>query len=854
MPQKTKQTPMMAQYQKLKDQYPDAFLFFRLGDFYELFNDDARKAAQILEITLTSRNKNAEDPIPMCGVPYHSSQAYIKVLIEHGYKVAIAEQMEDPKSAKGMVARDVIQVITPGTYMSEEVGNQANNFILAIRAVEEAYVLAYADVGTGELKVTQVTDFEAVKTEFMQLNANELLLDQSLSQEEITALENLHTFTLSRSKSQSSDQTYGDILANIDSPVERDCLIFLISYINSMQGQAIDHWQEAAHYEVSHYLHMDYFAKQNLELTQSVRTGKKSASLLAFLNQTETAMGQRLLKQWLDRPLIAEDDINNRYDQVQDLINHYFNRMEIKENLHGVYDLERLVAKVAMGTVNPRELNQLKNSLMRLPAILEQIKELPSEHWNALLNQVVEVPDLVALIDGALNEDSKATLKDGDVIKDGFNEQLDAYRDAMRNGRQWLASLQAQEREKTGIKSLKIGFNKVFGYYIEVSKANLHLLEEGRYDRKQTLTNAERFITPELKEMEAKILEAEERSLALEYELFTQVRLEVKEAQSQLQSIAQAIAAIDVLQSFAEISENQQFVRPSLSMQKRVINVVDSRHPVVEGVIGKENFVPNSIIMDEDTSILMITGPNMSGKSTYMRQLALIVIMAQMGCFVPAQSAELPIFDRIFTRIGAADNLLAGQSTFMVEMMEANQALQHASDYSLLLFDELGRGTSTYDGIALAQAILEYLHDHYHAKTLFSTHYHELVDLEDKLQGLRNVHVGASEEDGHLVFLHKIFAGATDRSYGIHVAELAGLPHSLIQNAQSILSALEAQEGARGQSQQLSLFDTSQANSYAASTTEIDVLDKLRQLDTDDLSPKEAFKLLDTLIEELKEE
>lgn len=854
MPQKTKQTPMMAQYQKLKDQYPDAFLFFRLGDFYELFNDDARKAAQILEITLTSRNKNAEDPIPMCGVPYHSSQAYIKVLIEHGYKVAIAEQMEDPKSAKGMVARDVIRVITPGTYMSEEVGNQANNFILAIQAVGEAYVLAYADVGTGELKVTQVTDFEAVKTEFMQLNANELLLDQSLSQAEITALENLHTFTLSHSNSQSSDQTYDDILANIDSPAERHCLIFLITYINSMQGQAIDHWQEAAHYEVSHYLHMDYFAKQNLELTQSVRTGKKSASLLAFLNQTETAMGQRLLKQWLDRPLIAEDAINNRYDQVQDLIDHYFNRMEIKENLHGVYDLERLVAKVAMGTVNPRELNQLKNSLMRLPAILEQIKELPSDHWNCLLSQVVEVPDLVALIDGALNEDSKATLKDGDVIKDGFNEQLDAYRDAMRNGRQWLANLQAQEREKTGIKSLKIGFNKVFGYYIEVSKANLHLLEEGRYDRKQTLTNAERFITPELKEVEAKILEAEERSLALEYELFAQVRLEVKGAQSQLQSIAQAIATIDVLQSFAEISENQQFVRPSLSMQKRVINVVDSRHPVVEGVIGKENFVPNSIIMDEDTSILMITGPNMSGKSTYMRQLALIVIMAQMGCFVPAQSAELPIFDRIFTRIGAADNLLAGQSTFMVEMMEANQALQHASDYSLLLFDELGRGTSTYDGIALAQAILEYLHDHYHAKTLFSTHYHELVDLEDKLQGLRNVHVGASEEDGHLVFLHKIFAGATDRSYGIHVAELAGLPHSLIQNAQSILSALEAQDGASGQSQQLSLFDTGQANSYAASTTEIDVLDKLRQLDTDDLSPKEAFKLLDDLIEKLKEE
>lgn len=872
MPQKTSETPMMTQYNEMKAQHPDAFLFFRLGDFYEMFNEDALKAAQILEITLTSRNKNADNPIPMCGIPYHSASEYIKTLVSQGYKVAIAEQLEDPKLTKGMVKRGIVRIITPGTYMNEGVGLVENNYLAGLDFVDNHYILAFSDIGTGELKVTTLTSFNAVLTEFVQLQSKELVVSDTIPADEVEQLQHLQNFTLSHfthnpEEASTTEAKYQQVLSEITDTQELHGLVLLMTYVNSMSHQDIDHWQVARHYEVAHYLHMDYYAKTNLELTESVRTKKRQGSLLAFLNKTETAMGFRLLKQWLDRPLISLPAIERRQTQVGDLIEHYFERLEIKELLHGVYDLERLVAKVAMGNVNPKELLQLNQSLKRVPGIMETVNSIATDNpdadvWLPIQDHITHLPELVATITAAIKEDAPATLKDGNVIADGFNAQLDEYRGAMRNGQQWIAQLQADERAKTGIKSLKVGYNKVFGYYIEVTKANLHLLEEGQYDRKQTLTNAERFITPELKEVEAKILEAEEQSQILEHQLFQQVREEVKNHQVVLQTIANTVATIDVLQSLAEVSENHQYVKPQFMTDKRDIYLKDSRHPVVEGVIGQDRFVPNDIMMDADTQILMITGPNMSGKSTYMRQLGLIVILAQMGCFVPASEARLPIFDKIFTRIGAADDLLAGQSTFMVEMMEANQALQHATDNSLLLFDELGRGTSTYDGIALAQAILIYLHDHFEAKVLFSTHYHELTALDKSLPHLANIHVGASEEDGELVFLHKVFKGATDKSYGIHVAKLAGMPDELLKNAQEVLKELEDNNlNEVNKNQQISLFDfqlaepapeeKSQAEVPSLSQNATDVIQQLKQEDIYNLTPIQALNFLADLKNQL---
>ncbi|AMB93466.1 DNA mismatch repair protein MutS [Aerococcus sanguinicola] len=856
MVQKTKKTPMMEQYEAMKAKYPDAFLFFRLGDFYELFNDDALKAAQLLEITLTSRNKNAENPIPMCGVPYHAAGDYIRQLIRLGYKVAIAEQMEDPKQAKGMVRREVIRLITPGTYL-EEGSQQRNNYICSLLQSKSGYALAHSDLGTGELQVTQLTSLESLLTEFAQLQPSELVVETEPDEDFLDKLKRLADFTLSvYSPDPAAIEDQDQLLTAIEGADERAALTLLLAYVQATQFQMVDHWQEAEHYEVDHYLHLDHYAKRNLELTESIRTRQQANSLLAFLNQTRTAMGSRLLRQWLDRPLIIAADIERRQNCVADLMDQYFVRLEIQEQLKGVYDLERLVAKISMGSVNARELLQLKQSLAKVPAIVHNLQLLLAEdedrqaHWQGVLESLTALPEVVDLIDRAIDPDANVQITEGDIIRDGFNDQLDHYRDAMRHGKAWIAKLQADERERTGIKSLKVGYNKVFGYYIEVTKANLHLLddlEENNYERKQTLANAERYITPELKEMERTLLEAEDKSIDLEYQLFIQVRDQVKAYKQDLQALAKSVASLDVLQSFAQISEDYQFVRPEISLDDRNLEIIDSRHPVVEAVIGKDQFVPNSIEMDDKTNVLLITGPNMSGKSTYMRQLALIVIMAQMGCDVPAKSAKMPIFDQIFTRIGAADDLISGQSTFMVEMLEANQAIQYATDRSLLLFDEIGRGTSTYDGIALAQAILEYLHDHLEAKLLFSTHYHELTSLEDSLPGLRNIHVGASEKDGELVFLHKIFPGPADRSYGIHVAKLAGMPKSLLANADRILKDLQASHG-EDQGEQLSLFSVAETSPRAEDPTATWVMDQLDQVDLNDTTPMQAFELLRKLV------
>lgn len=793
MPQKTKETPMMQQYQAIKDQYQDAFLFYRLGDFYELFNDDAIKGSQILELTLTTRNKSAVDPIPMCGVPHHAAENYIDILVDKGYKVAVCEQVEDPKEAKGMVKREVTRLVTPGTQMDVK-GDQThdNNYLTAIMSEDKSFGLAYTDLSTGELKTTFLSDQNAVLNEMINLRTKEVVVDDSINDELINKITQ-QSILISHQNSISESSELNFLIQDLDQSTEEHVVGLLISYLITTQKRALDHLQRAVSYETSYFLKMDHYSKYNLELTTNIRSGKKQGTLSWLLDETRTAMGSRLLKQWLDRPLLDQSSIESRQDKVQELLNHYFERSNLQEELTKVYDLERLAGRVAYGSVNGRDLIQLLTSLEQIPKISYVLESLDSETFNTLLKGMDPLTDIADLIKESIAEEPPVSITDGGVIKDGYNEKLDKYRDAMKNGKQWIANLEAQERAATGISNLKIGFNRVFGYYIEVSKGNVDKLAEGRYERKQTLTNAERFATPELKERETLILEAQDKSTALEYELFTQIRENVKSSIARLQKLAKVVSELDVIQSFAVVSETYHFVRPEFSAEHN-LSITDGRHPVVEKFMGHQSYVPNDVSMDSETNILLITGPNMSGKSTYMRQLALTVVMAQMGCFVPAKAATLPIFDQIFTRIGAADDLVSGQSTFMVEMQEANNALSHASSNSLILFDELGRGTATFDGMALAQSIIEYLHEKVHAKTLFSTHYHELTVLDKSLENLKNVHVGAVEKNGELVFLHKVEDGPADQSYGIHVAKLAGMPQSLLARATSILSQLEGEE------------------------------------------------------------
>ena len=850
MPQKTKNTPMMEQYLAIKEQYQDAFLFYRLGDFYEMFYEDAINAAQLLELTLTSRNRNADEPIPMCGIPHHAAQGYIDTLIEQGYKVAICEQVEDPKTTKGMVKREVVQLITPGTVMtSKGLDSKNNNYLTAILEENGVFGLAYIDLSTGELKTAILKDEESVVNEASALQTKEMVLGSELSHSLKEMLQTRLNIIFSEQNESQENAEYNFLTSELKHPLAIEVTGRLLTYLSLTQKRSLAHIQKAVNYQPDHFLKMDHYSKFNLELTQSIRTGQKKGTLLWLLDETKTAMGGRLLKQWLDRPLIQEKQIFARQEMVQSLLDAYFERVDLQAALTKVYDLERLAGRVAFGNVNGRDLIQLKTSLEQVPMIRELIIGINQGQWNDLLVDLTPVEDIVELIHRAINEDAPLQITEGNVIKDHYNQKLDEYRNAMRNGKKWLAELEAKERQETGIKTLKVGFNRVFGYYIEVTKANLVNLEEGKYERKQTLANAERFITPELKEMETLILEAEEKSVDLEYQLFLEVREQVKENIDRLQKLAKTISAVDVLQSFATVSERYQYVRPTLKNTGQDLQILEGRHPVVEKVLGHQEYIPNSIQMTKEDIILLITGPNMSGKSTYMRQLALTVVLAQIGCFVPAESATLPIFDQIFTRIGASDDLIAGQSTFMVEMMEANQALRHATPNSLILFDELGRGTATYDGMALAQAIIEYIHQEVKAKTLFSTHYHELTILDEKLNGLKNIHVGAVEKNGEVVFLHKMMDGPADKSYGIHVAKIAGLPTSLLDRASTILSALEAeetpikieyQETIQEENEQLSLFKE-------VSTEELSVIDALKKINLLEITPMDALNKLHEL-------
>lgn len=791
---KPKETPMMKQYNEIKAQYPDAFLFYRLGDFYELFNNDAVLGSQLLELTLTQRNKNSAEPIPMAGVPHHAAQNYIDILVDKGYKVAVVEQMENPAEAEGMVKREVVQLVTPGTRMRTSAdAAKENNYLVSLSMTPAGgFGLAYTDLSTGEVKATTVTATGGVLNEISRLETKEIVTNATLPDDLMANLTSLGILVSHQDEEAANAET-SYLTQQLTVPEQKEAADVLLAYLFATQKRSLDHLQMASSYEIAQYLKLDRNSRANLELTVNLRTQQRSGTLLWLLDNTKTAMGGRALKQWLEQPLLDRETIEQRYDKIGELLKDFFSRAALQETLKSVYDLERLAGRVAYGTANGRDLLQLRNSLRQVPDIMVTLGDLDPAVFGDLLRRIDPVSDIEKLISTAIAEEPPISVTDGGVIRAGYNTRLDEYRSVMKNGKQWLAELEAKERSETGISSLKIGFNKVFGYYIEVTKANIDKLDPDRYTRKQTLVNAERFITPELKDREQMILEAETKSSDLEYQLFTEVREQIKNNITRIQKLAARLAELDVLQSLATVAEDYKFTRPELTDKQRLV-IKDGRHPVVEKVLGHQSYVSNDVFMDEDETIMLITGPNMSGKSTYMRQLALTVVMAQIGSYVPASEAELPIFDQIFTRIGAADDLISGNSTFMVEMSEANTAIQNATKRSLILFDELGRGTATYDGMALAQAIIEHVHNNTKAKTLFSTHYHELTALSDELPNLRNVHVGATEENGELVFSHKVLTGPADQSYGINVAKLAGLPDSLIDRAADILANLEAQD------------------------------------------------------------
>ncbi|MDD2203593.1 MAG: DNA mismatch repair protein MutS [Bacilli bacterium] len=839
---RNKITPMMAQYMEIKDNYEDVILMFRLGDFYEMFFEDAELVSHELELVLTGKNAGLDERIPMCGVPHHAANNYIDKLIEKGYKVAICEQVEDPKEAKGVVKREVQQIISKGTVMSGELlDEKSNNYIGNIMDFNHCYIVCYTDISTGEFNALMIEhDINSLVSEIVSMGIKEAVLADNVDKSIIDILRNKFKMVVSVYENIEDLKEYRYLYEDITDIRYIETVKHLLTYLNDTQKRSLDHLQKVIIKDYKESLKMDIYTKRNLELVENSRLKSRNYSLLWLLDKTKTAMGSRTLKRWIENPLTNKVEIEKRYDVVEILLEEFILKEELQGLLYEVYDLERLSGRIAYGNANAKDLLQLKKSLRVLPDIkniLEQIK------FYKKLNTLDNVYEM---LENSIYENPPLGLKEGYLIKDGYNSDLDDLKENRRGGTDFIVKMETEERNRTGIKNLKVGFNKVFGYYIEVSKGNIGLIpEDAGYERKQTLANCERYITPILKEKEALILGAEEKIVELEYNLFIKIRDEVKKYIHDIQDIAKTISEIDVLTSFAVATEKNNYIRPIIT-DDRNVSIKDSRHPVVEKVMTAE-FVPNDIILDEKTDILLITGPNMAGKSTYMRQFAMVIIMAQIGCFVPCKSASMPIFDKIFTRIGASDDLVSGESTFMVEMIEANNALINATPNSLVLFDELGRGTATYDGMSLAQAIIEYIHDHVKCKTLFSTHYHELVDLENTLANVKNVHVSAFENDGNITFLHKIKDGSIDKSYGIHVAKLAKLPSSLIKRANEILSVYESKEKKNLFVQEELKFETVEKNEYN------DIIDKIKELNPLDVSPMEALNILYNLKKEVEE-
>ncbi len=839
-----KVSPMMRQYLETKDNYEDVILFYRIGDFYEMFFEDAINVSHDLELTLTGKNAGLEEKIPMCGVPHHAANIYIDKLIDKGYKVAICEQVEDPKDAKGIVKREVIRIVSKGTVMSDDMLDaKNNNFIGALKDLGHCFSLSYADLSTGEfISVLVEYELEKIINEIVNDNITELIINGNVDPRIINTLKNNYSISISKEEVDEEIPEYKDLYKDIKDVRIISSVCVLLNYLTSTQKRSIDHLQNVKVKDYKTYLKMDIHTKRNLELTENLRTKERTYSLLWLLDKTKTAMGSRMLKQMIENPLIDKEEIENRYDMVSKLLEEFLLKDELKDLLKEVYDLERLAGRVSFGNANARDLLQLKSSLKVLPRIKEIVGELK---FNLVID---DLTDLYALLDKSIYENPPITLKEGYLIKSGYNKELDDLKLARKGGKDFIAKLEEKEKERTGIKNLRVGYNRVFGYYIEVSKGNSRQVkEEFGWERKQTLANNERFITPELKEKEQLILGAEEKIINLEYELFTNIRCKVKEVIPTIQLTAKALAKLDVMQAFATNAEENNYTRPIIMPDKEV-KIIEGRHPVVEKVLDKE-FVSNDIIFTKDKYLQIITGPNMAGKSTYMRQMAMIVIMAQIGCFVPARKAYLPIFDKIFTRIGASDDLVSGESTFMVEMKEANHAILGATEHSLILFDELGRGTATYDGISLAQAIIEYIHDNIKAITFFSTHYHELTSLEKHKVHIKNVHVSAHEEGGTITFLHKVKDGSVDKSYGIHVAKLALLPPSLIKRADEILRTYESKNSKEDNLvNQISMnFDETDKKD-----SKYDILkEKLDKINPLEVSPMEALNILYDLKNEI---
>lgn len=781
-------SPMMQQYAEVKSRYKEELLFFRLGDFYELFFEDADVASHELELTLTGKNAGLKERVPMCGIPYHSVKPYIEKLVNKGFRVAICEQLEDPKSTKSMVKRDVIEVITKGTLVDLEFLTENDfNYIGSIIDYKYVYLLTYTDVSTGEIASIFINhNNDAIINEVLNLNLKEIIIKNDFPLELINTFKNSYGINISICDEELNDM-YESIYAGLDDERIIVGIKHILYYLHVKELKDLSHLNAVKLLKKDSFLKMDVHTVRNLELVETLRLKERKYSLIWLLDKTKTAPGARCLRNWLMNPLKDKTEIEKRYDYI-DLFNlNFLPREELRNNLYEVYDLERLCGKITCGSLNARDLLQIKKSLAVIPNI------------NRILNDinygvsVLEHENLYKLLESAINEDAPISVREGNIIKKGYNAKLDELRVIRSGGKEFISSIEAQEKERTGIQNLKVGFNKVFGYYIEVTKGQIDKIDSSLgWERRQTLTGAERFITPELKEKEELILNAEERIIELEYEIFTNIRNTLKENIFKLKETAQTLAEIDSLISLSVVSDELHLVRPKISTDHTVM-IKNGFHPVVEFVSGNE-YIKNDILMDNDTSTLLITGPNMSGKSTYMRQFAITAIMAQMGSFVPASEAVIPIFDSIFTRIGASDDLVSGESTFMVEMLEAKNALVNATQDSLILFDELGRGTSTFDGMSLARAILEYVTESIGCKTLFSTHYHELVDLENKYKKIKNVHVDAIEENGKITFLHKVLPGSVSKSYGIHVASLAGMPEELLTRAQEFLDFYESEK------------------------------------------------------------
>ena len=822
-------SPMMKQYCDIKKEYKDVLLFYRLGDFYELFFEDADIASRALSLTLTGKNAGLKERVPMCGVPHHSAKSYVKEALEKGFKVAICEQVEDPKQAKGMVKREVTEVISRGTMTDLEfLDNKDFNYLGSILTYPSSYQITYADISTGELNSIKIDrDDNKLINIILNNDFKEIVMETNADISLINTLKNIYNIDITL-----MDETLDEVEFLKE---EKDLMVskgvrHILYYLKVRELKDISHFEKVNIISNDEYLYMDIHTVRNLELFETLRLKERRNSLIWLIEKCKTSRGSRKLKSWMLKPLLDINKINDRLDKIEKLNNDFINRSSLEKDLYEIYDIERLCGKVASGSANARDLFQLNKSLRVLPSISKLIKEIGLDY------QIEEFSEISKILSDAISEDAPITIKEGGIIKKGYNKELDELRTIRKSGKDFISSFEENLKEQTGINNLKIGYNKVFGYYIEVTKINVPKIPESlNWERKQTLVNAERFISPELKEKEDLILNAEEKINELEYDIFCEIRNLIKDNIHKLLNMSNIISEIDALYSLSVVSEERNLTRPIFN-EDDTIEIIDGRHPVVEHV-NKEEYVPNDIVMGKDVNTLLITGPNMSGKSTYERELAIIVILGQMGSFVPAKSANLKIFDKIFTRIGASDDLVSGESTFMVEMKEANNAITNATKNSLILFDELGRGTATFDGMSIAKAILEYISENIKCKTLFSTHYHELTSLDKTYKDIKNVHVEAKEENGNIIFMHKVLDGPIDKSYGVHVAKLSGMPTKLTDRASEILKDYETNDTTPKTKVSQISFDFSKPEKSK-------VEEYLNDINIDEITPKMAMDIL----------